>query len=361
MAIRLLVFDMKEKIEPQIDFSADAKDREKESYFENEKRPKYRYFYHGNFAPSLEEIKSSGVFKFREYFPNIYLSPLSSFRFLESEIRKGPQHMLSRGKHLGPKERKNFKPEELTIEDSRLLVIEPTEEYKAHSTNEGKPNFFSTPDQIPADVDKTIRTRIWQSYQHMISKEPIVNKSEDGVRRPGIHLNKRMLPTGEWINVEREKRMEIPGEMPESSVKMVIKRDREFLKIFEDMRRELGEGGKFDLATYRSKLMDYFKNGEGIIKNEVEDEQELAENMVTGELENYMVTTMRSIYLDIERFKGKKFISVKDNKEENRPIRTKDQILDRINRLRTIEPNNEVFKRYMEIYTAGLEKELDSQ
>ncbi len=327
--------------------------------FEKNERPRYKYYYHGSFLPFLDKIEKDG-FKFREYSPNLTLSPTYGFKFLEREIKKGPQQVIHRGKHLQAEEKNEFKPDKIKDDDSVLLVIEPTREYKAHSTNEGKPNLFSTPDQIPLDVDQTIRTRIWNNNQQAMFKEPIFRKASAGVKLPGMQLNKKMSPTGEMVAIENDKKIMIPGKLPASSVKMIIKKDAEFLKIFQDIRERLNQGEASDFSSYRQRLIDYFKNSKGIIKNEVENEAELAENMVMGEVEHYVVTAMRNLYLDIERFKGKKFISLKDQKETAKPIKTKEQLLDEIEKLRSIQTGNEVFKRYIEIYTNALEDYVKS-
>lgn len=359
-----------------------VENREEQINFENGKRPKYRYFYHGTFVPLFKKIEGingegdgrserEGKFKFTEYVPNLSLSPEYVFnKFLMSEIENAQRQAKNRGKHLATDEKKNFKPEDLTEEDSVLLVIEPTEEYKVHTTNEGMPNVFSTEDQIPDDLDKTVRTRLWTSNQKMIFKEPISKKSDDNIRHPGMHLNRKMSPTtGDWERDERGKPIKtsepviVPGEFPVSSVKMAIKKDPEFLKIFQDMRAELSHGNRIDLTGYKRRLIDYFKNGQGIIRDEVEDKAELAENMVVGEFEHSIVTSLRRLYLEIEKFKGKKIISMSVNgpKEDSKPAKTRDQLMERVEKLRAIEPDNDVFRKYIEIYTAALEKELNAK
>ena len=138
----------------------------RKTYFEKEKRPDYRYYYHATFLPLLEKIEKSGSFKFSEHVPNLTISPDYSFKFIENEIKRGPERVKNRGKHLSQEEKGQFRPENLNPDDSVILIIEPTDEYKVHSTAEGKPNIFSTSDQIPEDVNDVIRTRIWSSYQH---------------------------------------------------------------------------------------------------------------------------------------------------------------------------------------------------
>jgi hypothetical protein len=350
--------EMKASLSSEAINKKSSKKDKPESIFEKNERPKYRYFYHGTFMPLVDKIERDG-FKFREYFPNLTLSPAYAYRFLEDEIKGGADKLAYRGKHLSPEELAKFRPEKIKHEDSVLLVIEPDAKYTAHSTNEGKPNFFSTSDQIPDDIDKTIRTRIWHENQYAMSGEPIARKNKGEHKYPGIHINTRMLPDGKWVRLEEEKQITASATLPESSVKMVIKKESEFLKIFQDMEKGIKNGERINLATYKQRLVDYFKNGQGIIKREMLDEDELAENMVMGELEYSIVTRVRRLYLDLERYKGKKFIEWETNKEKNRPIKTREQLLNQISKLRSIQPDNEVFRRYIDICTNAIEKELN--
>jgi hypothetical protein len=328
------------------------------TYFEKEKRPDYRYYYHATFLPLLEKIEKNGSFKFAEHVPGLTLSPDYSFKFIENEIKRGPEWVKNRGKHLSLEEKGQFRPENLNSDDGVMLIIEPTDEYKIHSTAEGRPNIFSTPDQIPEDVNDVIRTRIWSNYQHSMFKESIHNTHSSGIKHPGMNLNKKMLPDGTWENLPREQRINIPGELPASSIKMAIKRNPVFLNIFDELRQKLKEGGKTDLSLFSKRLLEYFKNGDGLIKDEISDKVELAENMVTGELEHFLVNTIRNLYLDIQRYKGKKIIHGKSGQEQAKLIKSKEQILEAINKLNSIEPENEVFKRYIQTSTKQMGEEL---
>lgn len=328
------------------------------SHFEKEKRPNYRYYYHGSFIPFLDKIEESGKFKFKQHAPNLTLSPNYSFKFLESEIKKGPHWTKNRAKHISPEEREEFLSRELKIDDGVMLVIEPPKEYMVHSSSEGRPNVFSTPDQIPDDIDEVVRTRIWNQYQHAMSEESITKTHSGGIKHPGMDRNRVMLPDKTWEKLPEDKRVNIHGELPASSVKMIIKNNPEFLNIFDELRKKLKEGGKIDLSLYKKRLLDYFKNGQGIIKDEVADKYELAENMVAGELEHSIVTEIRKLYLDFEAYKGKRVVNSRTGKELINPIKTKEQILEEIRILNSIEPENEVLKRYIKITTKSMESEL---
>ena len=68
----------------------------------------------------------------------------------------------------------NFAPTSLSGKDGVLLVIEPPTGLEIHTTNQGRPNVFSTFDQIPEDVEDSIRTKIFTSNQYEISLTGIV-------------------------------------------------------------------------------------------------------------------------------------------------------------------------------------------
>lgn len=351
--------------------------------FENSERPKYRYYSHGTFIePQFNEIMKS-EFRFDEYKPNLTLSPQYAFNgFLRSEIGKGAKQIKNRGKRLSPERKGDFRSEHLTEDNGVILVIEPTKEYKVHSTTEGMPNIFSTTDQKPPD-DKTILTRIWTSNQKMIFTKPISQRFNDGARRPGMFLYQKLSPDGKLVRDDGITKT--PGQFPASSVRMAIKKDPEFFRLFQGIGEELNNGDEVNLADYKSKLIDYFKNSKNIIRNEFKDEKgladeaglaELAENMVVGEYEHSLVSAMRYLYLDIQRFKGKKIMhpDPKKNKEEvkSKPAKTrteeelkkekeelKKRIAGRIEKIGTLKPDNKVFQGYIEIYTKALKKELN--
>ncbi|MDZ7587468.1 MAG: hypothetical protein U0946_06970, partial [Patescibacteria group bacterium] len=331
----------------ELNFVSNDKEKPTKSHFERNERPKYRYFCHGTFRQLADNIIKKDSFVSKEHYPNLTLSPIEGFRFLDRLIKKKGNSLKTRFRHLDPEDRDKIDLEKLSDDDCVVLVIEPTEEYKAYSTSEGRPNFFSTPDQIPDDIAETVRTRvIWEYHQHAMSKEPIAEKNKGDIRYPGIHPDYKRLPNGEWAKLEKEKQITVPLELPESSIKMVINKEPEFLRIFQDMEKDIDNRKEIDLAPYRKRIAEYLRGGQGITKRESIDEDELADNMVTGELEYYIVSAIRNLYLDLERYKGKKFIDWKTNKEEDRPVKTKEQFLDQIDKLRSIEPENEIFRKY---------------
>jgi hypothetical protein len=330
------------------------------NYFEKEKRPNYRYYYHGSFVPFLDKIEKSGTFKFKEHIPNITISPIFSYDFLD-EKEKGQHWTVSRVKHLPAEEKDEIITKGLDINDGVMLVIEPSDEFMAHSSTEGRPNVFSTPDQIPADINEVIRTRIWNQYQHAMSKESIAATRTDDFRHHGMDRGRKMKFDGTWEQIPEEQRLNMPAEMPASSIKMAIKKTPEFLDIFYRLREKLSEGGEIDLTLYKNELIEYFKSGQGIVKDEVANKEELAENMVTGELEHSIVTTIRNLYLNFEAFKGKKVVNSRTHKEIINPIKTKEQLLEEIRILNSLELENEVLKRYIQVSVKNIENELNSQ
>lgn len=324
--------------------------------FEKDKRPNYRYYYHGSFSPLWEKIEQSGEFKFKEFIPNLNISPSSSFSFLE-KIEDGSHWAVARAKHFSMEEKERFLEKGLSGEDGLIMIIEP-ENYLSHSSSEGVPNVFSTPDQIPEDIDKTVRTRNWVNYEFAMSKEPIFEHRQGEIRQLGMDRNHQRLPDGTWAELPKEQKLDILAEMPATSIKMVIKKNPEFLKILSEFRDELKAGGKADLSVYKDRLLVYFTQGKNILKDEIADKTELAENMITGELEYFIVTAIRRLYLNFEAYRGKKVINSRTEKNMCPEIKSKDQILEEIKILNSLEPENEVLKRYIEITTKNIVKNL---
>ncbi|KKR20010.1 MAG: hypothetical protein UT48_C0024G0007 [Parcubacteria group bacterium GW2011_GWE2_39_37] len=329
-----------------------------EGHFEKEKRPNYRYYYHATFAFNWEKINRTQSFNFQDHFPNLTLSIGYGFKFIENNIKEGPQRIKNRLKYFSPEEKGNIKLEDINADNSVVLVIEPNGKYQVHSTAEGRPNVFSTLDQIPDDTDEVVRTRLWENYQHAMAQEPIHKTHDSGIKHPGMNVNSKMLSDGTWEKLPKEQRINISRELPASSIKMVIKKNTDFLNILNEFKNRLKKGEKINLALYQKRLLDYFNSGQDIIKDEVSDKNELAENMITGELEHYIVTTIRKLYLDLQRYKGKKIVHGINNQEQIKPVKTKEQILEEINKLISIEPENEIFRRYIQISTKKIEDDL---
>ncbi|MFA5154933.1 MAG: hypothetical protein WC453_00715 [Patescibacteria group bacterium] len=327
-------------------------------YFEKDKKPGYRYYYHATFLPLFEKVATSGVFKFKEHVPNLTISPNFSFHFIASEVRKGPEQLLNRMKHLPVDEKERFDRERFNNDEAVMLVIEPDEIYKVYSSSEGAPNIFSTVDQIPDDVDRVIRTRIWDSYQHAMSKEPISKTHTSGIKHPGLRLNKKILSDGTWEKLPEEQRINLPGELPADAIKMAIKRNPEFLGIFTELNNKLSDGGPIDFSLFQEKLSAYLKNGQGIIKDEIPDKKELAANMIMGEIEHFLVSAVRRLYLEVQKYKGKKILKGKDMSELPGPASNREQLLQRIQKLTSIDPGNDVLKRYIASATRAIENEI---
>lgn len=328
------------------------------NYFEKDKRPNYRYYYHGTFRPLYEKVEADGIFKFREHVSNLSLSPDFSFKFLADEVSRGPEQLIGRLKHLLPRDKERFDQERLSDDEAILLIMEPGEKYRVHSSAEGAPNVFSSADQIPNDVDQVIRTRTWDTYQQTMSKEPIQKINSSEIKHPGLHLNRKMLGDGTWEKIPADKRIELPGELPAAAIKMAIKKNPEFLGILKDLNNSLRAGGPIDFSKFKNELFEYFKSGQGIIKDDISDKKELAENMVMSEVEHYLVSTARRLYLDTQKSKGKKILKGKKFVEDSRPVMNRDQILQKIERLKSINPENEVLKRYISIISQDLVNEV---
>lgn len=369
-----------EKTNPEIGF-----------HFENDKRPAYQYFYHGTFQQFLPKILTEG-FVFKEYNPNLTISPTYGFEFIADEVGKGPEQIKSRKKYFEKDEADSFREEELNNDNAVLLVVKPPADYLIRTTNQGRPNIFSSLDQIPDDIDSTIRTRIFASNQKEVRITPFTeisgweerNKRENkemvsgDLRRPGLLLNRRRIINekgeAEWVNYEEKDKIKwAVGKFSPSDVKLAIKKDQIFENILCSFKQKIKIDGNISdeiINTYSQALLEYFKNHDQIKLHHELNQKDLAEiavSMVTGELENYIVSEIRKIFLDLEQLKGKKIIAIKSEPDnlkikkehvKDYPAPEKPSIIEKIDHLKSLHPDNKFFTKALSIYTAKFEKEL---
>lgn len=275
---------------------------------EKEKRekyePRYKYYFHGSFLPAVESIEKDG-FNFKDAIPNNTTSPLKAMNFPISEIRKGYDNLKTRMKHFKDGGIREEIAGKISKEDAVLFIIEPPEPYRSFLTNIGTPNKFSTAEQTPPDVEEKIyyRKGQWEGNQRYIAK----NKFTDCL---GPELNKKRTSDGRWEKVSEDEKIGRASKLAPDSIKMIINYSPEFLKIFEELRSKFANGISVQEKEYIDKIDEYFKKGEGILKDDIEEKYELEENMVRGEIEHYLVSKIRRIFLEIERLRGKNLVDV---------------------------------------------------
>jgi hypothetical protein len=336
---------------------------------ENKERPKHRYYFHGTFRPFLDQISKDG-FKYTEYAPNLSISPSFGFNFVDEEIAKGEGSLKYRSRHL---DGGNFVPTSLSSKDGVLLVIEPPVGLEIHTTNQGRPNVFSTPDQIPEDVEGSIRTKIFASNQYEIRGTPYTEIRKGDVQHPGMNLNKKRVMNesseAEWKHIDESERLDIKGTLPPDCVKMVISRSEEFEGILSRFKAELESGNSTYsvLENYKKQLFDYLRHGKVETKIPMSDVdlKEVVNDMISGEIEHFIVSEIRSLYLLTEKYKGKRIFSVSNRVEtEKFTDKTKASLLktiaERISKLRVLKPHNEALNRYINIYCKKFEAEIAS-
>lgn len=337
---------------------------------EQKERPKYRYYFHGTFMPFINNIEREG-FKYTEYNPNLTISPSYGLDFAEGEVAKGEESLRRRSKHLNKDKKNGFISSSLNLEDSVLLVIEPPVGLEVHTTNQGRPNVFSTPDQIPDDLEGSIRSRIFVGKQYEIRGTPFTKIREGEVKHPGMNLNQKRIITEdgkvEWIKIDPSKRLNISGILPANCVKIIIPRNEKFRGIFSRLKEDLRNGNLSGdvLENYTRQLFDYLRHEKVEIKTLMSeaDLKEVANNMAMGEIEHYIVSEIRSLYLLTEKYKGKKIFSTNRGKEteqltDNSKTDLLEKIKEKINGLRKLKPSNEVLNRYINIYCAKFESEI---
>jgi len=360
-------------------------------HFENDKRPAYQYFYHGTFQQFLPKILTDG-FTFKEYHPNLTISPSYGFEFIASEVRKGPEQLKNRKKYLEKDEMDLFKENEMGTDKAVLLVIKPPVDYSIRTTIQGRPNVFSSLDQIPDDIDSTVRVRIFGNNQREVRVTPFTkisgweerNKRENkelapgDLRRPGLFLNRRRIINeqgeGEWVAYEEEDKIKWEqGKFSPQDIKLAIRKDQKFEDILQSFKQKIKIDGNISdeiINTYSQDILEYFKNHDQIKLQPGLNQGDLAEiavSMITGELENYIISEIRKIFLDLEQLRGKKIVAIKpepDNlkiKKEHvkdYPAPGKQSVVEKIDHLRSLHPDNKFFTKAISIYMAKFEKEL---
>ncbi|MFA6301156.1 MAG: hypothetical protein WC609_02285 [Candidatus Paceibacterota bacterium] len=337
---------------------------------EKKERPKHRYYFHGTFRPFLDQISEKG-FKYTEYAPNLTISPSFGFLFVDEELSKGEGSLKYRGRYLNDEKQKEFTPSSLSREDGVLLVIEPPVDLNVHTTNQGRPNVFSSPDQIPEDIEGSIRTKIFNGNQYEIRGTPYTEIRKGETKHPGMNLNKKRVVNengeAEWKNIDESERLKTKDTLPADCIKMVIGRSEEFERILSQFKEELKSGNPIAdvLENYKMQLFDYLSHGKVEIKVPLSeaDLKEIAVNMILGEIEHHIVSEIRSLYLLTEKYKGKRIFSISNRVEtEKFTDKTKFDLLktitEKINKLRKLKPSNEALNRYIDIYCKKFESEI---
>lgn len=349
-------------------FEKDAKleNREKknprkfESFFEADRRPEYRYFFHGTFAMSLEGVKEEKTFKFNETLPNVVVSSSYAFSFPEKELEKDRlngmnEQMAKRSKNFPEEKRKEFfaraVPEEIII-----LAIEPREGYVAHNTNLGIPNKFSPDDVLPENPDEAIRTRVWASNQYWLRRDA-------GMPKPAMHVNKRRTSDGQWVDKDKSQRVSVEGRMDDGSIRFAIKRSAGVIGILNSIKDDIRNGDLDSLDGRMAGLAELLRDKNTALNlGALDDSQieELAANIVMGEVEHHIVTEVRKLFLEVERLKGKELITVSGGVERARG-RLYADAWQAIHQLKKIKVNNAVLQKYLDLNCSRFESELARQ
>jgi len=293
-----------ERFIPKRDGGGEVKNK-LERKIDTEKRPHYRYFYHGTFAGNLDDIQEDG-FNFRERHPTLSMSPHYCLRGWTD-----PEKLKERGRE---------EPEGAS--GGMLLVIERPEEYQVLPAEEGAP--VELEDKIVF-----VRGRWFNYHQALVSRE---SRKRGGEKKA--------------------------GSLPPNQIKMALEPTADFKNIFIDFRRELAQGNAPE-DEYILKLSEYLKRGRSVFKDQVEDKQELAENMITGEFQQYLVENIRRLSLNIQFYKGQnkgqRIIQGKERRDFKPWPKEKAQQV--IASLKRLNPRNKFLQRYIDLYLPDLEKE----
>ncbi len=287
-----------------------------------EKRPKYRYFFHGTLKRNLKKIEDNNSFIFSENRPNLSSAPLYGLQFIDNTVSSKRDRLKGRLRHS-----QEANTDDMNL-DTCLLVIEPPDDYKIYSNIIGAP--------IETNKDITARS-VWSSHQKYLAKD-------------------KNLQAGMLFGPFEDKKRELPM----GSIKMVIESDQKFKKILLDFVAELNQG-KVEEEKYIDKLVEYFKKGEGVLKDNIEhnDYRELARDMVLGQFEYYVVNKIRKLFLNIKHYQSKEVVLNPHKGNAFKPW-SKKRIELEIDNLKKLRPRNEFFKKYLKQSLYALDKKIMS-
>lgn len=273
--------------QPPVDTEEWRQERYKKQEIEG--RPQHRYVYHGTALKNWPKIRDEG-FSFKEGRPSVSISASYSLKGWAD-----PEKLIEKGRLNGEDVEYEEQGNILNPEDKGvLLVIEPNE-FKAYPVRDGFPMKSN---------DETLTRGRWYNYHHILA-----------------HPDKEIIPENKVV-------------LNPDEVKMALKPTRELLKTLMEFRKQLAEGN-FEKEQYIRKLSDYMKTGEPIIFNKDVDSRELAQDMIDGETEKFVVEIIRKILLNIKHFQGEKiFVGGKHLPFKNW---TKEELYNKIENLRKLK------------------------
>jgi len=335
-----------------------------ENSHEKKERPRYRFIFHGSFRQFLPNILEKG-FKYSEYYPFLTISPSYAFNFTKNEIKRGLENLRNRARHLDEKDRDDLQPEDMKSEDALLLVIEPPENFEVHATNQGRPNVFTSFDEIPRDIDTAVYSRSFVDPQYELRSRPFVPVGMH-------HQAKRVINeagVAKWIDRDLSEKKEVKqGYINPEMIKLSIPRNEAFDSIFSDLRKELENSEIINdetLKKFKDNLFEYLSSGHFEVHNSMSDAdlRQIADNMIDGEFEHLVVEQIRSLFLLVEKYKGKKIVKISQRKEtEKFTNENQEEIRNRVSKIirkiKTISVSNSVLMRYISIYSKKFEEEM---
>ncbi|OGE74061.1 MAG: hypothetical protein A3I07_01255 [Candidatus Doudnabacteria bacterium RIFCSPLOWO2_02_FULL_42_9] len=276
-----------------------------------------KYFYHGTLLKDFEHINTEG-FHFREGLATLSISP----SFIERHWTKA-ETIMDQRKRSGRGKVHDLEPSE---SQGLILVIEPQNYEASHISS------------FPQETDDEVIFRNhWERHHHALHAP----ESEDLLKE---RLKSRKKPA---------KRDTLPPEQ----IKMALLSTPEFSLILKNFIQELRKG-HIPLDQYVKILTGYLEKGEGIIKDEVSDKKELALEMINGEVEQYIVTTVRKLFLSIKHYQHKDVYTEKKGKKSSAKMFDLEQIESILASLKLLDLDHPTLKRYRDIAVHSLDQEL---
>ncbi len=279
-----------------------------------------KYYYHDTLAKDFEAINTEG-FRFREGLATLSVAP----SFCIKHWTKAEQIIDQRRKSGRGKVYDNLDTGE---NRGMILIMEPKEYSVSHISS------------FPRETAEQVFFRNhWERHHQALHKPQ--NK---------VLLNERLRDGATRISAQKDV-------IPPEQIKMALMPTPALDKILGDFINDL-KRGNLQEKEYAQRLYTYLESGNDILKDEIDDKKELAKEMISGELEQFIITTIRKLFLSIKYHQGKDVYTEKVDSKVSAKVFQKQEIELPLNNLRLLRVSDKLLQKYLERSISSLEKEL---
>ena len=266
---------------------------------EYEHRPSLRYYFHGTSAGNAENASQHG-FNYKTGHPTLSASLGYCLREWTDADR------LEKKGRIPPTDGRNV-----------VLVIEPGDDNLIRPNNKSRPK---------------------------VSSDEIV------VRGQWFNDHQAIFPADQE-EVLSEK---IPGRLSPDTIRMVLEPTAELKALLSSFQKELDSGhGNED--EYITRLLEYLNSGEGISLDKVNDKKELAENIIKGEMQQHVISTIRRLWLNVEAYQGRRVQHVKQGQPGDFNLWSPDKIKRVVANIRALPLRDSFLEQYRDSNLPGIE------